>query len=72
MLNTKLIAAAIAIVMTLLTIYIVPLIYRFYVQWSDSLSPEHQQWYNYSQILLGLLLAGFALWQWRRKRRGQK
>ncbi len=72
MLNAKLLAALIAIVMTLLTIYVVPLIYHFYVHWSDSLSHEQQQWFNYSQIVLGALLASFAIWQWKRNRSNKK
>lgn len=68
MLKIRLIAASIAIVMTLITIYLIPVIYTAYTHWSDSLNPQQKQWFLYSQAALGAVIALTALWRWKKKR----
>jgi hypothetical protein len=67
MLKIRIIAALIALVLTALTLYIGPKIYFAYVHWSDSLTTEQQSWFNFGQILLGVALAVFGFWQWKKK-----
>jgi len=68
MLKIRLIAASVAIVMTLITIYLVPIIYAAFTHWSDSLNAQQQQWFLYSQIVLGAAIALIAFWRWKKKR----
>jgi len=72
MLKIKIFAATFAIVMTLLTIYIAPIIYTAYIHWVESLTQQQQQWVNYGQALLGVIVAGLAGWQWRKNRNNPK
>lgn len=68
MLKIRLIAALVAIVMTLITIYLIPILIVAYTGWTDSLNAQERQWFLYSQAALGALIALAALWHWKKKR----
>jgi hypothetical protein len=68
MLKIRIIAAIISLALTALTLYIAPKIYFAYVHWSESLTPEQQNWFNGSQIMLGGLLAAIGFWLWKKQK----
>lgn len=72
MLKIKIFALLFALAMTLLTIYLIPIIYSAYMHWTDSLNPQQQQWFNYCQAILGILVALLALWHWKKSKRPSK
>lgn len=72
MLKIRLIAALVAIVMTLITIYLIPILIAAYTGWTNTLDAQEQQWFLYSQAALGALIALTALWQWKKKRSRRK
>lgn len=72
MLKIRLIAALVALVMTLLTIYLIPIAAALYTGWTRSLNTQEQQWFSYSQIALGAVVALAALWHWKKKRARNK
>jgi hypothetical protein len=67
MLKIRIIAALIALVLTPITLYIGYKIYFAYIGWSESLTPEQHNWFVWSQILLGMVLALVGFWQWKKK-----
>lgn len=67
MLKIRIIAALISLVLTALTLYIGPKIYFAYVHWSESLTPGQQGLLNWSQVLLGAVLAVVGFWLWKKK-----
>lgn len=68
MLKIRIIAALLAIVLTIITIYLVPKIAYFYTSFVHGLSHDQQLWFNLIQALLGVLLAGYGYWRWKKKR----
>ena len=68
MLKVRIIAALIAIVLTILTIYLVPYVIDFYQRWSAGLSPQGRQWFNWSQAVVGGLIALYGVWLWKKKK----
>lgn len=68
MLKVRIIAALIAITLTALTIYIAPYVIGFYQSWSAGLSPQGRQWFNWSQAGIGLLIAAYGFWLWKKKK----
>jgi uncharacterized membrane protein YcgQ (UPF0703/DUF1980 family) len=71
MLKIRIIAACVAVIMTLATVYAVPYLYIHVTQWLHGLSPTHKQWFNYSQIFVGFLVALITLRVWFKKKRTQ-
>lgn len=69
MLKIRIIAVLIAIVLTLLTIYLVPKVVYGYTHFVNGLSHDQQAWFNGSQILLGAAVAGYGFWRWKKKKR---
>jgi hypothetical protein len=68
MLKIRIIAALSAIVLTLITIYLVPKVVYGYTHLMSGLSHDQQTWFNGSQILLGAALAGYGYWRWKKKK----
>ena len=68
MLKIRIFAVLIAIVLTLITIYLVPKIVFGYMHFVDGLNQDQKGWFNGSQILLGAALAGYSFWRWKKKK----
>ena len=68
MLKIRVIAVLIAIVLTLLTIYIVPYIAYYYTSFVSGLSHDQQIWFNWAQAGLGALAAVYGYWSWKKKK----
>ena len=68
MLKIRIIAVLIAIVLTLVTIYVVPRVVYMYTHFVSGLSHEQNIWFSGSQILLGAALAGYGFWRWKKKK----
>lgn len=68
MLKVRIIAASIAIVLTIITIYLVPKVVHFYISFMNGLNQDQQFWFGVIQALLGALVAGCAYWRWKKKK----
>jgi type II secretory pathway component PulF len=68
MLKIRIIAVLIAIVLTLLTIYLVPRVVFMYTHFASGLSQDQKVWFNGGQALLGAVLAGYSFWCWKKKK----
>jgi len=70
MLKVRIIAAILAILLTIATAYAVPYIMNSYYQFVDGLSPQQQKWFTYSQIILGAVVAVIGFLHWKKKKPG--
>ncbi len=68
MLKVRIIAALIAIVLTILTVYLVPYVINFFQVWTEGMTPQGRQWFNWSQVGVGVLIALYGLSLWRKKK----
>jgi hypothetical protein len=68
MLKLRIFAVLIAVVLTLVTIYLVPKIVFMYTHFVGNLDQDQKEWFNGSQILLGAALAGYGFWRWKKKK----
>jgi len=68
MLKVRIIAALVAIVLTVLTIYLVPKIAYFYTSFVGGLSHDQQTRFSIFQAILGASIAAYGLWRWRKKK----
>jgi uncharacterized membrane protein YcjF (UPF0283 family) len=67
MLKIRIIAAAIAILMTGILVLVAPMVYGLIGNWVNE-SVQHKQWLNYSQVGVGVLLAIGGFMQWKKRR----
>ena len=67
MLKIRIIAALIATVLTIITALLLPYLYGVLTHWLATLSAEQKQWFSYSQIVLGAVLAGLSYKMWKAK-----
>jgi hypothetical protein len=68
MLKIRIIAALIALVLTALTIYLAPFVIDFYQSWSAGLTPQGRLWFNWSQAAIGVLIAVYGFWLWKKNK----
>lgn len=68
MLKIRILAAIIAIVLTALTMFLVPHIYTGYVY----LAQHYPNVFDWAQVALGFTIAGLAYWRWKKKRKAKK
>ena len=68
MLKVRIVAATIAILLTLATAYIAPWIIYSYKHWISHLSATQQQFFNLSQVVIGVLIAAYGFWRWKKKK----
>lgn len=67
MLKVRIIAAVLAILLTLITIWAVPKIAFAYMTFMDGLTPGQRTTYGIAQAMLGAAVAGYGLWLWKKK-----
>ncbi|MFO1390086.1 hypothetical protein [Cellvibrio sp.] len=67
MLKVRIIAAILAILLTLITIWAVPKIAFAYMTFMDGLTPEQRTSYGVAQAILGAAVACYGLWLWKKK-----
>jgi hypothetical protein len=72
MLKVRIIAVIIALVLTALTVYLVPIIANHYMSFVGSLNEQERVWFSWVQAGLGFLVAGFGFWQWKKKSKSKK
>lgn len=68
MVKIRIIAALIALVLTALTALIVPYLFTLLMHWLATLNAEQKQWFSYSQVLIGVLVAGVGYKMWKKKK----
>jgi len=68
MLKVRIIAIIIALVLTALTIYLVPIIVYHYTGFVSGLSKEQQVWFNWGQVVIGFLIAAYGFSRWKKKK----
>lgn len=64
MLKIRILASLIAIVLTALTIFLVPYIYTGYVY----LGANHPKVFQWAQAGIGFAVAGLAYWRWKKRK----
>lgn len=72
MLKIRIIAIVIALVLTLLTIQLIPIVTHHYMSFVDGLNKEQRAWLAWAQSGLGFAVAAVAFWLWRRKAKSEK
>lgn len=72
MLKIRIIAAIFAIVMTIATAYLLPIVYGTYMDWMASLSAPQKQWLNLGQMAIGAVIALVGFLQWKRNKAARK
>ncbi len=75
MLKVRILAALMAIVLTLLTIWVLPKIVYAYTTFMDGLTADQKTTYSLAQAALGAALGGYGWWLWKKakakKQRGE-
>jgi hypothetical protein len=72
MLKVRIIAIIIALVLTVLTIYLVPIIVHHYVSFMDSLNAQQRTWFSVLQACVGFTIAAYGFWRWKKKSASKK
>lgn len=67
MLKVRIIAGVIAIILTLITIYVVPIIAYHYTNFANGLTKDQRQWFNGIQVVIGFSIAIYGFWRWKKK-----
>lgn len=72
MLKVRLIAAAISLVLTALTLPLLWWIYKHFLLWYHHLTASQLQMFNISQAILGLSVAAISFWWVKRKKKSEQ
>lgn len=72
MLKIRIIAVIIAILLTLLTIYVTPKIMYAYTEFVDGLDKDQRLKFSLFQSALGAAIAGYGWWLWRKSKKKNK
>jgi len=72
MLKIRIIAIIIALALTALTIYLVPIIAHHYISFVNSLNPQEKTWFSWAQAFIGFAIAAYAFWRWKKKSASKK
>ncbi|GGY77109.1 hypothetical protein GCM10011613_22030 [Cellvibrio zantedeschiae] len=69
MLKVRILAAIVAILLTLLTIYLLPKIVYTYTSFMDGMSPDQRTAFSLFQALLGAALGVYGWWLWKKSKK---
>ena len=68
MLKVRIIAIVIALLLTALTVYLVPIAIDYYNSFSSGLSEEERGKFYWAQAGVGFLIAAVGFWGWKKKK----
>lgn len=72
MLKVRILAAIVAILLTLLTIYLLPKIVYAYTGFMEGLNDDQRLKFSVFQALLGAVLGVYGWWLWRKSKNKKK
>ena len=67
MLKVRIIALIIALILTVLTVYLVPIIANHYMRFVGGLSDQERSWFSWLQAIIGFSIAAYGFWRWKKK-----
>jgi hypothetical protein len=67
MFKVRIIAILIALALTALTIYLIPIVVYHYKSFVGGLDGEQQIWFSWAQAFIGFSIAAYCFWRWKRK-----
>jgi hypothetical protein len=68
MLKIRIIAVIIAILLTIGTVYLVPVLVYHYKNLVGGFSKDQQIWFNWFQAAVGALIAIYGFWRWKKSK----
>ncbi|RYY76897.1 MAG: hypothetical protein EOO52_05230 [Gammaproteobacteria bacterium] len=68
MLKVRIIAVIIALILTALTVYLVPIVASYYMNFMGNLNEQERIWFSWAQAFIGFSIAAFGFWRWKKKR----